>query len=177
MKSQPNRNYKSDDVVYTPRGLAKRIINHFKPHGLVLDPCMGDGAFYDQIENERKEWCEISKGVDFFEYNTACDWIISNPPYSIFRSFLQHSMELADNIVFLITVNHIWTKARIKDIRECGFGIKEIYCCDTPSNFPPSGFQYGAVHFKRGWTGEIKLSFDNVPQQEVFDFTRVLKQT
>lgn len=165
MKNQPDVNYKSDDVVYTPRSLAKRIITHFNPSGLVLDPCKGDGAFFDQIYVQEKDWCEVSQGRDFFEYNRRVDWIISNPPYSLFRKFLLHSMDLAKNIVYLITVNHVWTKARMRDIKEKGFGIKEIYCVDTPKNFPPSGFQYGAVHFRKGWKGDIKLTLDEKPQQ------------
>lgn len=157
-------------MVYTPRSLAKRIIDHFNPCGVVLDPCMGDGAFYDQIESETKDWCEIAKGVDFFSYDKKCDWIISNPPYSIFRNFLLHSMDLADNIVFLISVNHVWTKARVRDVRERGFGLREIYCFETPPQFPPSGFQFGAVHFKKGWTGDVRLSFDETEKQGFFEF-------
>lgn len=162
MKLQPDsHNYVSNDVVYTPRPLAKRIIDHFPIKGSVLDPCKGDGAFYDQFpENSTKHWCEISKGVDFYKFNDHVDWCVSNPPYSIFREFLLHSMRIADNIVYLITVNHCWTKARIRDIRQNGFGIREIYCVDTPKNFPPSGFQFGAIHFQRGWEGDIRMAFD-----------------
>lgn len=87
-------------------------------------------------------------------------WCVSNPPYSIFRDFLLKPMRIADNIVYLITVNHCWTKARIRDMRENGFGMREIFCVDTPKNFPPSGFQYGAIWFQRHWEGDIKMSFD-----------------
>ena len=167
MKSQPNVNYESNDIVLTPRVLAKRIIDHFPLEGDILDPCRGTGAFYDQIDSDKKAWCEITDGVDFFSYHKRCNWIISNPPYSIFRKFLIHSMEIADNIVYLITVNHCWTKARIRDIREFGFGIREFYLCDTPANFPQSGFQYGSVWFQRGYQGDIKLSFDESPVQDL----------
>ena len=128
MKNQPDtHNYVSDDVVYTPRSLAKRIIDHFDPQGFVLDPCKGDSAFYDQIAVPTKDWCENILGRDFFTYLGKVDWVVSNPPYSLFRRFLIHSMEIADNIVFLITVNHCWTRARVRDLREGGFGIKEIF--------------------------------------------------
>ena len=167
MKNQPDVNYVSNDVVLTPFPLAKRIIDHFHLSGKVLDPCKGIGAFYDQIDSQDKNWCEITEGRDFFKHEGHYDWIISNPPYSIFRRFLIHSMLLADNIVYLITVNHCWTKASMRDIKEYGFGIKEIYCCDTPKNFPPSGFQYGAVYFKRGHEGDIALSFDEHPTQGI----------
>jgi len=169
MKLQPERGTKTNDEVYTPRPLAKRIIDHFRPYGRVLDPARGDGAFYDQIEGE-KDWCEINMGRDFFSYRAKADCIITNPPWSLFRQFLIHSMELADNIYFLITVNHVWTKARIREVREKGFGIKEIFLVDAPVNFPQSGFQVGVVHFQRGWDGDIRLSMDEGRVQGLFDF-------
>jgi hypothetical protein len=169
MRMQPEKGTKTNDVVYTPRPLAKRIIEHFKPNGRVLDPARGDGAFYDQIEGE-KDWCEINMGRDFFSYKAKADCIITNPPWSLFRQYLIHSMELANDIYFLITINHVWTKARLREVREKGFGIKEIFLIDSPSNFPQSGFQVGVVHFKRGWKGDIRITEDEVCVQETFDF-------
>ena len=67
-------------------------------------------------------------------------------------------MELANDIVFLITINHLWTKARLRDINEAGFGIKEIMMVNTPKEFPPIGFQLGAIHLQRKWKGDIKLT-------------------
>ena len=157
MKSQPNRNYKSDDVVMTPRPLAKAIIDRFKPTGLILEPCKGDGAFSDQMTCD---WCEIKEGVDYLttHFGVKHDWIVTNPPWSQIRPFLKKAMEDADNIVFLVTVNHLWTKARLRLIEEHGFGIEEIALCDTPKEFPQSGFQLGAIKISRGYTGPIKLS-------------------
>ena len=102
MKNQPNRNYKSDDVIMTPDSLAKDIV----------------------------------------------DWI---------RPFLKHSMEIAERIVFLVTVNHLWTKARLRDIKESGFGIRRIILIDTPESFPQSGFQLGVIELKKGYRNEIQL--------------------
>ena len=148
MKYQPNSNYKSNDVVYTPEPLAEAIIDHFKPNGKVLEPCCGAGAFLKYLPNA--DWCEIEKGRDFFELNDNYYWIVTNPPWSKIRNFMRHSMEIADNIVFLMTVNHAFTKARIRDVRDAGFHIEEISLFDTPRNFPQTGFQLGAIHYKKG---------------------------
>ncbi len=67
-------------------------------------------------------------------------------------------MSISENVVFLLTINHVWTKARLRDIREAGFGIREIVFVDTPASFPQSGFQLGAVHVARGWEGAITLT-------------------
>ncbi len=156
MKYQPNRDYDSNDVVMTPPHLAQRIVDHFKPSGRILEPCRGKGSFQKIMPGSF--WCEISEGVDFFAWSKPVDWIVTNPPWSQIRPFLQHSMELADDIVFLMTVNHVWTKARIRDIYSTGFAIKEICICEMPPEFPQSGFQLGAIHISRGWKGDMKYS-------------------
>lgn len=156
MKYQPNRNYASNDVVNTPDYFARALVEHFRPQGKGLEPCCGKGNILKYLDNA--DWCEIEKGKDFFEYNTKVDYIFTNPPWSRIRDFLKHSMEIADNVYFLFTINHLWTKARLRDIEQCGFGIREICACDTPREFPQTGFQLGMVHLQRGYEGDIKYS-------------------
>ena len=148
---------KRNDCVQTPDSLAKQLVEYFKPNGKILEPCAGDGSFLRALP-QGVYWCEILHERDFFDFNEKVDWIITNPPYSIFRKFMNHSMEVADNIVFLVTINHIWLKARMRDIKEKGFGIKEILLLDTPKTFPQSGFQVGCVHLQKGYEGDIKFA-------------------
>lgn len=140
----------------TPLHLAKRIVDHFKPEGRILEPCAGTRNFVQFMPG--CAWCEITEGSDFFAWTRPVKWIITNPPWSQVRKFLQHSMALADEIVFLMTVNHCWTKARVRDVKQSGFGIKEICLVEFPPEFPSSGFQLGAIHFSRGWAGDIRFS-------------------
>lgn len=156
MRCQPNRDYVSNDDVQTPIELAEQLVAHFKPQGRILEPCRGDGNFTRILRFA--DWCEIKEGRDFMAWNTKVDWIVTNPPWSEIRRFLGHAMEVADHVVFLLTINHVWTKARVRDIREAGFGIKEIVLVDMPISFPQSGFQLGAVYIARGWVGPITLS-------------------
>ena len=137
-----------NDEIDTPFDLAIKIVTYFNPKGKILEPCKGNDGFYRT--GIFTDWCEIKDGKDFFDYNEKVDWIITNPPFSKFRKFLNHSMELADNIVFLCSINHFWLKARIRDMIEKGFGIKEILLVDTPETFPQSGFQIGVVHIQKG---------------------------
>jgi len=156
MRYQPNRDYVSDDVVQTPLEMARRIVTHFGPRGRILEPCRGAGNFLKCMEGA--DWCEIQEGRDFFEWEAPVDWIVTNPPWSQVRPFLNHAMEVAENIVFLMTVNHVWTKARLRDVRERSYGIREIALVEMPPEFPQSGFQLGAIHYKRGWEGDIAFS-------------------
>ena len=49
------------------------------------------------------------------------------------QQFLAHGMQIADNIVYLTTINHYITKRRIRDMRDAGFALKEIYNVPTPT--------------------------------------------
>lgn len=150
MRLIPVKNSPDKDIVMTPKELAQEILDHFKPSGSVLDPCCGNGAF--TID----KWCEISKGKNFFDWNEKVDWIITNPPWSKFKEFLEHGMKIADNIVYLVTINHFLTKARLRLIKEHGFGIKEFFLVDTPKSWPQSGFQVAAGHIQKGYVGSVK---------------------
>ena len=140
----------------TPPELAERLVKHFAPKGRGLEPCRGSGNILQYLNNAG--WCEITDGRDFFDYTDKVDYIFTNPPWSQIRAFLRHAMEIANDIYFLMTVNHIWTKARLRDVEEGGFGLVEICIFDTPPNFPQSGFQVGMVHLQKGYLGSIKLT-------------------
>lgn len=156
MKSQPNRNYVSNDDVQTPPDLARRVVKHFRPEGRILEPCRRDGNFLRCMPTA--DWCEIKDGRDFFDWPRKVDWIVTNPPWSQVRGFLRHAMAVADHVVFLLTINHLWTKARVRDIRDAEFGLCEICLVEMPKSFPASGFQLGAVYIRRGWRGKIQLT-------------------
>lgn len=176
MRSQPNRDYISDDVVQTPPALARRLVEHFRPRGRVLEPCKGKGNFLRALRTYAQQkasgegtprrrrgraeiaWCEIKCGRDFYHWTERVDWIITNPPWSQVRRFLQQAMLVSDHVVFVITINHVWTRARVNDIREAGFGLREIVLLDMPGTFPQSGFQLGAVYFARGWKGATRVT-------------------
>lgn len=156
----PRQNAPQADIVYTPRDLAKKIIDHFPLSGRVLDPCRGGGAFFDQFPDTLDRlWCEVEDGHDFFDWAEHVDWIVSNPPWSRFRDFLRHSMAVADNVVFLATLNHFSTRARLRDIRDAGFGARELLLLPTPGgDWPHSGFQVVAVHLSKGWNGQCRIT-------------------
>ena len=89
-----------NDVVFTPDWLAKQICGMFDIDGKVLEPCKGEGAFLKYLP-ENTDWCEIAEGRNYYDYNEKVDWIVTNPPYSDYNRFLEHSFALADNIVAL----------------------------------------------------------------------------
>lgn len=163
----PSKNQPEADKVYTPDWLAEAIIGHYKPCGSFLEPCKGGGAF---VRAARKfgltniTTCEIDEGYDFLEMMEPdrfdkFDWSISNWPWSIFRKFLQKNLKVADNIVTLTTINHcLCLKARLRDIKDAGYYIREVLLVDTPKEFPQSGFALGAILLNQE-AGDCKFSY------------------
>lgn len=147
-----------NDEIYTPVYLSKCIVEYFKPTGRLLEPCSGDGSFLKYMPNA--DWFEINKGKDFFNCTESYDWAITNPPFSKIRKFLQHLYKLkVKNIVFLCPTNHILgLKARLKDMHDNDYQIKEIILIDTPKEFPQSGFQWSVNYIKKGYKGKIDIT-------------------
>lgn len=162
----PPRNAPSHDMIETPIELARLIVDHYGPSGRQLDPCRGASPFYSAM-TERNQgevaWCEVLEGIDFFDTYSGEDiefnFVISNPPWSNFRSFLLRSMEISNNVIFLGTLTHFVTRARMRDIRDHGFGFREAFLVEQPTEaWPSSGFQLAAVHLQRDWSGPMTFS-------------------
>ena len=150
MKLCPKTNQPEQDIVYTPSYAAKLIYEHFKPTGNQIEPCRGAGAFHNLMP-EDSAWCELQEGRDFLMHKGTYEWLITNPPWSKIREFLAHAIQLGiPNIVFLININALTTKARLGLIYKNGYSIAEMLCVPTPKEFPQTGFQLAAVHITKG---------------------------
>lgn len=149
---------RATDIVLTPDAIAADVVRHFRPTGRMLDPCRGSGAFWNHMPGA--EWCEAREGRDFFAWYEKVDWIVSNPPYSIFAEWMEHSLKIADNIVYLIPLAKVFSaEKRIRDIYAVG-GIVEtrLYGAGTALGFP-FGWPCGAVHIRVGYKGPMEWSF------------------
>ena len=146
-----------EDIVYTPDFVSKGIIDFLNPNGLCLDPCKGDGAFYKYLPNS-SDYCELRLGKDFFNYHKKVDWVIGNPPYSIFEPFLIKAFEIADNVSYLVPTNKIFQRQVIMEMINKYGGIKSviIYGSGQLIDFP-FGFSVGNFHFKKGYKGDTKI--------------------
>ncbi|KKM03281.1 hypothetical protein LCGC14_1775940 [marine sediment metagenome] len=145
-----------NDIVFTPKIVAEFIIELYKPEGKCLDPCMGEGGFFNLLPIG-SDWCEITKGRDFFDYQEKVDWIFTNPPYSNFNMFMEHSFELAENVMFLVPIAKVFKSwGTMKKIKKYG-GIKAIWFVPANRCGFPFGFPAGAFHFKRNYNGDTKI--------------------
>lgn len=141
------------DVVYTDRAIAIDIIHWLQPTGYLLDPCKGGGVFYDNFPgNCRRDYCEIQEGRDFFDWAAPVDWIIGNPPYSMFQDFLGHAFALAHDVCYIVPVNKVFQRWPIMDLIGKWGSIKAMrsYGPARDCGFGSTGFSVAAFHFQKG---------------------------
>jgi hypothetical protein len=146
------------DVVFTPDWCASDIVKWFQPSGRLLEPCAGDGAFLRYMPGA--DWCEITKGRDFFRWSEPVDWIITNPPYSVLREFVLHGFKVSMNGVYLVPLKNLfvahgfmadcWQYGWLKHVRVYGTGSRLGF---------PMGNAVGAMHFERGYWGATSWSW------------------
>ncbi len=161
MSSQPQLlpiSLDPSDVVYTPSWLAQDMVEFFNPVGSILEPCAGDGVFLNFLPSA--QWCEIEKGRDFFAWNTPIDWMIGNPPFSMLAKWIYHSMEFAENIVYIVPCRtpFISNKMVLKMYEWGSVKHMRIYGQGNQLNFPLN-YLMAALHFQRGYHGAMEMSY------------------
>ncbi len=153
------------DKVYTPQFIVDEVLDIFLPKvsktSPILEPFKGEGAFYDMLHEYDRSWCEIDEGVDFFEYKGEVEWIITNPPYSIFKEVLPKMLSVADNIVMVIPVNKLLSSMpRLMDIDRAGFYINHIHYLGSGRQLKfPFGFPVAAVYICKGFSETTKITY------------------
>jgi hypothetical protein len=159
----PNKTEKAtlSDSVQTNPEIAQMIIEHYKPSGLVLEPCRGNGNIYNLLPSP-KDWCEIVQGIDFFNWNKKVDWIITNPPYSIYDKFLEHCFKVADNVVLLVPIAKAFKSMRIEKLVDDYGGLKEIWLIGSGAKCGFAfGFPTGCLYYQRDYRdGLIKRIYE-----------------
>lgn len=97
--------------------------------------------------------------MDFFDYTDKVDWIITNPPYSIYDNFLSHAFSIADNVVFMVPLAKAFKSDKIERIVDAYGGLRElVYLGTGRKNGFPFGFAVGCLYYKRGYNGDIKVT-------------------
>lgn len=127
---------KDKDIVFTKPEMALYLLStiHFEPTDVVMEPCKGKGAFYDNFPNNvQKEYCEINEGIDYLQYNGSVDITISNPPFvprKLFWAFHQKAMATTKREIYwlinLLSIN-VFTPKRLNEMKEKGWFINGFH--------------------------------------------------
>lgn len=125
-----------NDDYQTPPWAIEALLAHVEPYGNFLEPCRGSGNILRAVQSRimdwaaapvprdaiipperlpKIHWCEIADGRDFLTYNSAgvwYDWIITNPPYSLAREFIERSISMSSNTAMLLRLNFLESEER-----------------------------------------------------------------
>jgi hypothetical protein len=133
------------------------MVSYFNPTGEILDPCRGENKVFHNILN--CDWAEITEDVDFFKVKKNYDWIIGNPPYSIFNKWIKHSYNIADNIVYLLPTFKVYNALSLMRLYFDRGHIKHIRFYDTGNDIDWSRSRpICGVHFQVGYFGDTSYS-------------------
>lgn len=101
----------ANDYYQTPISCIKKLLPHLDLSNInrFLEPCKGRGNIYDLIPAKNKDFCEIREGRDYLDtrFRKRFDLIITNPPFSMWRPFLQKSLSEADTVIYLLRINNL----------------------------------------------------------------------
>ena len=151
---------KEADWDQTPVEICRQIIGlvPWTDGELVLEPFCGDGNFYRNLpQSVRKDWCEIKRGRDFFQYQgPRPDTVISNPPFrdaaggnNLVVPCLERCLHEAKRRVIYF-VNHktfnALTPGRLKKYEGWGWGITHLSVWDVRKWFG----RYYLIIWERG---------------------------
>lgn len=121
---------------YTNIEMAKYLISliNFKDGDIVIEPCKGGGAFYDNLPNNIiKKYCEINEGKDYLEFNERVDITLSNPPFvprKLFWEFMKKAMTTTNReIWWLINMRslEVFTGKRLKEMNELKWFMNSMH--------------------------------------------------
>lgn len=167
---KPERSSQIDTTgnnIATSRTVVRLVVawlyREFGPFDDALDPCAGDGAFYDALPHP-KEWCEIQRGRDFLDFVGRADLVVTNPPFSEgFTEIYRHCFRTADNVALLLPIGIVLgLRNRVMIARDAGFGVRAVLFLPrryAPGPFRQSGVQIGVVYWRRGYTGRAKAVY------------------
>lgn len=136
---QWNQRNTKNDIIYTPKEVALLAISmcDIDNNDILLDPCYGGGVFYNNFPPTRKKlFCEIAKGEDFFLFKEQVDWVIGNPPFSIWNKWLEHTVKITDKFCYIIGIMNM-IPTRLDKIHKAGFGITKLHLCKVYWWFSP----------------------------------------
>lgn len=158
---------KDNSIVMTKPDMAKYLISisDLRIGDLVMEPCLGNGSFYDNLPNYTTNlFCEINLGKDYLDFNGQVDVTLSNPPFvprKLFWSFHMKAIQTTRRKVYwLISLSSldVFTPNRIQLMNDMGWYMTNIHI----------------VSDKR-WFGRYAwISFEKDPSKNILNFTKKL---
>jgi hypothetical protein len=102
-----------NDEIYTPKYAINPLLKYLDKKWLIWECCYGQGDLKKHFESEGFK-VYGNKDNDFFKTNFNCDIIITNPPYSNKRKFIERAIKLNKKFAFLVPITTLEGKESMK---------------------------------------------------------------
>jgi hypothetical protein len=79
------------------------------------EPCSGDGRIQMFLETDLSiptTYSEIMEDKDFFDWDGRADLILTNPPFSLAKEFIDHSLPRCKVCIMLLRINYLGSITR-----------------------------------------------------------------
>lgn len=121
-----------------------------------MEPCRASGRIYNHLPLG-SAWGEIREGIDYLktQYNHV-DAIVTNPPYSLAKEFVEKALQDADVVVMLLRIGFLESMRR-KDFLTENPPTSLITLSKRPS-FTDDGKTDGAAYGWIVWDPKNRLS-------------------
>lgn len=169
------------DYYPTPAYCVWRLLDYVPlPSGRWLEPGAGNGAIirathgdprvaavrWTAIERRRRPMEKLRRAIgssgeawtaDFLRHDFGLrrfDLAIGNPPYRRAVEFIERSLELAPQVVFLLRLNFLGSQKRIEFFKRVG--VPDVYVLPDRPSFNGKGSdatEYAWMEFRPEWAG------------------------
>jgi len=126
------------DFYSTPYSLTWELIklNEFPSGSTIYEPASGSGAIASQLEKAGFIVMQDdirTTGKDFLECSNRHDFIVTNPPFSLFDEFVIKAKECSKKFAFIMKTNFLGAHSR----QEMGIwkGLKSLYVFDRQIDY------------------------------------------
>lgn len=110
---------RKSDFYQTPFSMTEQLLENetFDDVFTVIEPCVGEGAISKVLKKNKLTVYEmdINKGQDYlkFKADIGYKYIITNPPFSLAKEFIQKSKEIyTEKIAMLLPLNYLHGQER-----------------------------------------------------------------
>ena len=117
---------KESDEVYTPHYAVKPILKYLKPNSTIWCPFdKGWSAFVNVLidAGHKVVFTHIDSGDNFFFTKRECDYIISNPPFSLKDEVLAKLYEIGKPFMMLLPLPSLQSLTRFEMFNDNGLEL------------------------------------------------------
>lgn len=102
------------DFYPTPIKSFNPLLPYLPKDKLIWEPAKGDGRLVRRMDEFglKADGTDLSLGNDFLKAVGPFDCIVTNPPFSIAKSFVTHSLKIAEETFMLLRLNFLGAKER-----------------------------------------------------------------